>query len=87
MIDCDVRYAGKIEHGEEQLHSFAVKFTLKPTTIAEAKIRGLDDQLDLATTVTVKFSLRDYKARGRSDADMFQIGAEEARRLLAAIVR
>lgn len=81
MNDLKITQLGLVDGVETEVHAFIATWTLKPETIAEAKLRGAPEQIDLETKVTVRFHILGSRLRNMSRSQIDHEAEKQARRL------
>ena len=82
MIQLKIAHHGVVDGVEVEAHAFTATWSLRPRTIAEAKIRGVPEQIDLETKVSVRFHIVDVRLRKMTRSEIEHEAEKQARRLV-----
>lgn len=81
MHDFKISNLGVVSGMDMEVHAFVATWTLKPQEIGEAKIRGVTEQIDLETKVSVRFHILGQHLRGLTPSQIESEAEKHARRL------
>lgn len=81
MNELKITHLGLVDGLKLEVHAFIATWTLKPETIAEAKLRGVPEQIDLETKVTVRFHILGERLRNMTRTQIDHEAEKEARKL------
>ncbi|QQM29328.1 hypothetical protein JET14_13445 [Martelella lutilitoris] len=82
MIVTEIKNLGQVTGSPTEVYRFSVTIDLRMDTIAEAKIRGLMDHVDLPTKITLSFHIVGSRLRGKNHNEVEREAKKEAEKLL-----